>query len=80
MIMISLHSLEQLAHQRTLNFILRIKNKKAVKEMLCMEFVAAKTLLAKLHILVRHLNHYSIVLGNTVDLVAMEMIQQSSNT
>ena len=48
--------------------------------MLCMKFVASQTLLVKMHTLVRNLNHYSIVLSNTVDLVTMEMIQQSSNT
>ena len=34
----------------------------------------------KMHILVRHLNHYNIVLNNTVDLVTIEMIQRSSST
>ena len=43
-------------------------------------FVTTQTLLVKMHILVRHVNHYSIVLNNTVDIVTMEVIQQSSNT
>ena len=30
--------------------------------------------------MVRHLNHHSIVLNNTVDLVTMEMTQPSLNT
>ena len=33
-----------------------------------------------MHTLLRHLNHNSIVLDNTVHLATMEMIQQSSNT
>ena len=44
------------------------------------EICATQTLLVKMHILVRHLNHYSIVLNNTVDLVTTKMIQQSSST
>ena len=53
---------------------------KAVKVTLCMKFAATQTLLVKMHILVRNLNHYSIFLDNTADLATMEMIQQSSNT
>ena len=33
-----------------------------------------------MHILVRHLNHHSIVLSNTAGLVTMETIQQSPST
>ena len=44
-----------------------------------MKFVATQTLLVKVHILVRHLNHCCSVLSNTVDLATMEIIQQSSN-
>ena len=47
--------------------------------MLCMKFVETQTLLVKMHIFVRYLNHYSVVLANTVDLVTIEMIQHSSN-
>ena len=57
-----------------------MRRKKAVKLMLCMKFVAAQALFVKMHILVRHLNHYSIVLNNAVDLVTMKMVQPSSNT
>ena len=39
-----------------------------------MKLVANQSLLVKMRILVRHLNHYSIVLNST-----MEMIQQSSS-
>ena len=58
----------------------RDKQQKAVKVMLCMKFVATLTLPVMMHALVRHLNHYSIVLDNIVDVVTMEMIKQSSNT
>ena len=65
---------------KTTSSIKLYKTKNAVDVMLCMKFVATQTLLVKMHILVRHLNHYSIVLNNTVHLVTMEMIKQSSNT
>ena len=48
--------------------------------MLCMKFVATQTMLAEMDILVKNLNHYSIVLYYTVDRVTIELIQQSSNT
>ena len=45
--------------------------------MLCMKFAATQTLIVKRNILVRHPNHNRIVLNNTVDLVTMEICQQS---
>ena len=48
--------------------------------MLCMKFAETQTLLVKMHILVRHPNHHNIIINNTVDLITVELIQQSLNT
>ena len=52
------------------------KRNKAVKVMLCMKFAATQSMLVMIHILVKLLNHHSIVLDNTVELATMKMIQQ----
>ena len=36
------------------------------------EFCATKTLFVKMHILMNHLNHYSIVLDNAVDIATTD--------
>ena len=54
-------------------------DRKAVKVILRMKFVATQTLLVKRHILMRHPDHYSIDLNSTVVLATMVMIQQTHN-
>ena len=44
-----------------------------------MKFGKAQTALVGNCLSVRQPNHYNVILGNTVDLVTMEMIRQSSS-